>query len=122
MGEKKTVKAGEARKCLEYLGYEAENATRVTKVRLPSRKHSGILIVVLGALVVLGVVYIVARSEMRRTVEPVAQTSQTISEDASNVGDFGTSEDPSVPGYSLPSECFGFWLPVVRGLLARSGG
>ena len=137
MREEEAVKAEEAGKDQEFLGYEARESGPVTGADSFSSKYCRVAVVVLVALILLGVVYIVVRHNDRGSWLAMGEPKQTISEDIpatafpsptddSLVSIRANDEGPAWPAWS-PSRpkstayCLGYWYPIVAAFYACPG-
>jgi hypothetical protein len=137
MREEEAVKAEEAGKGQEFLGYEALESGPVIGASPLSRKYCGAAVVVLVALLLLGVVYITIRHHDGESWFAMGEPKQTISEDIpatafpsptddSLVSIRANDEGPAWPAWSpsLPKStayCLGYWYPIVAAFYACPG-
>ncbi len=123
------MKAEEVNRYLEYLGCNAQDTAPVMRESLLSRRCSGIAVVVLAVIVLVGVAYAGFSSNPREGSAAIAQTEQTLLEDvpsatppltenplaSSKVSDYRVTLSP------VSAECYGPWYPILLGLLACPG-
>ena len=126
------VKAEEASRYLEYLGWETRDLGRANRLSLLSMKHLSIVVGALCALIMVGMAAYAAIPRVSSAT--VVQEGQSISEDMVHspspldTGDsFGTSQASggAVDSYysqHISPECNGPWYPFLVGLLACRGG
>lgn len=130
------MKAEEAGKDQEFLGYEARESGPVTGADFFSSKYCRVAVVVLVALILLGVVYIVVRHHDTGNWLAMGEPKQTISEDIPATAFPSPTDDslvsirandegpawtwsPSVPRASR--SCLGYWYPIVVAFYACPG-
>ena len=130
--EEGAVKAEEANRHLEYLGYESHALGRSTRPGLLSTRRFPVMLAVLCALILVGMAVYAACPRLSSVV--LAQTGQDVSEDVvvapspvDTDDSFGTIQanggpaDWNYSGQHFSYECVGPWYPILVGLLACPG-
>jgi len=126
------VKAEEANRHLEYLGYESCDSSRSTRPGLLSSGRFPVVMAVLCALILVGMAVYAACPGLSSVV--LAQTGQDVQEDvvaAPSPMDTSDSSEPMLTnagpadrnysGQHFSHKCVGPYYPILVGLLACPG-
>ena len=126
------MKAEEANRHLEYLGYESCDSSRSTRPGLLSSGRFPVVMAVLCALILVGMAVYAACPGLSSVV--LAQTGQDVQEDVllvpspSDMDDFFDTlqanagpADRNYSGQHFSYKCVGPYYPILVGLLACPG-